>query len=72
MRWDSSELLPSGEPARVAKYRRLQSWYRANVLDAKAGTYRRHAALGSYLRRRRGGAANPRLNFLTDAALAHA
>ena len=71
MEWDSPDLFPTHEPARVATYRRLQSWYREQVLGAKAGTFRGHEALGSYLDVAEV-TANPRLNFLSDAALVHA
>lgn len=71
MHWDDPELFPQDEPARIATYRRLQSWYRAEVLGARPGAYGSYAALGSYLDRDEV-AADPRLNFLTDEASAHA
>ena len=69
--WDSADLYPSGESGRVARYRRLQSWYREHVLHARPGASGNYPALGSYLDADEV-AANPRLNFLSDAALTHA
>ncbi|MDP2774203.1 MAG: hypothetical protein Q8O61_11665 [Nocardioides sp.] len=71
MVWNSPELFPANEPARIARYRRLQSWYRDEVLHAKAGASGNYPALGSYLDKSEV-AVNPRLNFLSDEALAHA
>lgn len=71
MDWDSPQLFPVKEPGRIAHYRRLQSWYRQNVLHAKAGASGRYQALGSYLDEKEVDA-RPRLNFLSDEALAHA
>lgn len=69
--WHVDALFPENEPARVAKYRRLQSWYRERVLRARPGTFMTYEALGSYLHadevKHR-----PDLNFLTAAAFAHA
>jgi hypothetical protein len=36
-RWDHSSLFPESEPARIARYRRLQSWYREVQLGAEPG-----------------------------------
>ena len=69
--WHVDALFPENEPARVAKYRRLQSWYRERVLRARPGVFMNYEALGSYLHadevRDR-----PDLNFLNAAAFAHA
>lgn len=70
-RWDSPEIFPAGEPGRVARYRRHQSWYRENVLKVGAGPFARYRALGSYL----DPAAveiDPSVNFLTAEAEEHA
>ena len=69
--WDSAALHPRNEPRRVAYYRQLQSRYRERVLHAKPGASGRYRALGSYLDADEV-AANPGLNFLSEAALAHA
>lgn len=63
--------LPAKENARVARYRRLQSWFREVELDAPAGNYGKYRPLGSYLDA--GAVAqNSGLNFLHPEALAHA
>ena len=36
--WDDEALRVGGEPALVARYRRLQSWYRETHLAAAAGS----------------------------------
>jgi len=69
--WDSPALFPRKEPQRVAHYRRLQSWYRERVLHVRPGPYGRYLALGSYLHSQ-DVAASPGLNFLSEAAQAHA
>lgn len=38
-RWDDPRYQPTGEPSRIARYRRLQSWYREVQLGAEAGPY---------------------------------
>ena len=69
--WDDPGIFPANEPARIAKYRRHQSWYRECVLQAAPGPFMSYEALGSYLD---AGAveSNPSLNFLTAEAEAHA
>lgn len=69
--WDAPELFPVGESTRVAKYRRLQSRYRHEVLHVKPGQAGNYPALGSYLDADEV-AAQPLLNFLSQAALDHA
>ena len=69
--WDDQVLFPVNEPARMAKYRKLQSRYRQEVLHAKPGASGNYAALGSYLDADEV-AANPQLNFLSPVAHAHA
>ena len=71
MDWNSPDLFPAKEPPRVANYRRLQSWYRETVLEAKAGASGNYVELGSYLDEKEV-AVNPGLNFLSVEALAHA
>ncbi|NRQ50412.1 PGN_0703 family putative restriction endonuclease [Aeromicrobium stalagmiti] len=69
--WDAPGLLPPSEPKRVARYRRLQSWYREVQLGAPAGKFGSYDPLGSYL--------DPKavkqqrdLNFLHPSAYEHA
>lgn len=79
--WDDPLLRPSGESGRIARYRRLQSWYREVQLRVEPGPYptsRRNAAqtsdklgLGSMLRAE-DVAAQPDLNFIDPAAFEHA
>lgn len=68
--WDDPGLFPVSEPARMAKYRKLQSRYRHEVLRAKPGASGNYAALGSYLDAGEV-ATNPQLNFLSPVAFAH-
>lgn len=69
--WNVDALFPENEPARVAKYRRLQSWYRERVLRARPGAFMNYEALGSYLHADEI-KDRPDLNFLNGAAFAHA
>lgn len=69
--WDDPSLFPASEAARIAKYRRLQSWYRECVLQASPGKFMSHDALGSYLSKEAVNS-DPSLNFLTAEAEAHA
>lgn len=69
--WNAPELFPANESPRIAKYRKLQSKYRQEVLHAKPGRSGNYAALGNYLDVEEV-AANPQLNFLNSVALAHA
>ena len=69
--WDDPGLFPVNESARMAKYRKLQSRYRHEVLHAKPGASGNYAALESYLDADEV-AANPQLNFLNPVAFAHA
>lgn len=71
IQWDAPELFPVNEAPRVARYRRLQSRYRHEVLGVGPGAYKGYAALGSYLDAD-AVSANPTLNFLNEAAAAHA
>lgn len=69
--WEAPGMLPGAEPARVARYRRLQSWYRAVQLDAPAGKFMSYEALGSWLHE--GAVKKQRdLNFLHPSAFDHA
>lgn len=81
-RWDDPKYAPDGEPGRIARYRRLQSWYREVQLGAEPAPYpaRRvkgavqvtdKLGLGSLLRPE-DVAAQPDLNFLHPDAAAHA
>ncbi len=67
--WDSVELAVASDDARTARYRRLQSWYRENVLDVEPGHYRDRNGvdrpLGSLLPDDRVHE-RPGLNFLSD------
>ncbi|TDT14608.1 hypothetical protein BDK89_0163 [Ilumatobacter fluminis] len=67
--WDSVELTVASDDARTARYRRLQSWYRQNVLGVEAGRYRDRNGvvrpLGSLLPDDRVHE-RPGLNFLSD------
>lgn len=69
--WDDPSIFPANEPARIAKYRRHQSWYRECVLQVGPGKFMSYEHLGSYLD---AGlvVSNPSLNFLTAEAAAHA
>lgn len=69
--WDSPDLFPTSDAKRVARYRRLQSWYRAVQLGVEAGTSGNYPALGSYLHAD-AVAAQRDLNFLHPAAHEHA
>ncbi|MBE7324503.1 hypothetical protein IEQ44_07545 [Nocardioides sp. Y6] len=69
--WDSSDVRPVKEAARIARYRRHQSWYREHVLRARPGRFRTYPTLGSYLHEE-DVARDPSLNFLTAEAEAHA
>lgn len=69
--WYVDALFPENEPTRVAKYRRLQSWYRERVLGARPGAFMKYEALGSYLHAEEV-KHRPDLNFLNAAAFAHA
>lgn len=71
-RWDAPDLRVSSDRSRIAKYRRLQSWYREMQLGipgAGVGANRQSAAsmlpAGAL-------AAEPDLNFLTPPAYQHA
>lgn len=69
--WDAPGMLPASDSKRTAKYRRLQSWYRAVQLGAPAGRFMRHERLGSWLHE--DAVAEQRdLNFLHPAAYEHA
>lgn len=81
-RWDDPRYMPTGEPARIARYRRLQSWYREVQLGAEPGPYPPRAVsgvvqptdklgLGSMLRAE-DVAVQPDLNFIDPAAHEHA
>lgn len=81
-RWDDPRYMPSGEPARIARYRRLQSWYREVQLGVEPGPYPARTVdgvvqpsdklgLGSLLRAE-DVAIQPDLNFLDPTAHAHA
>ena len=64
-------MLPASDSRRTARYRRLQSWYRAVQLGAPAGEFMRYEQLGSWLHR--DAVARQRdLNFLHPAAHEHA
>ena len=80
--WDDPRFKPSGEASRIARYRRLQSWYREVQLGAAAGPYPTRKVdgveqpsdklgLGSLLRAE-DVAAQPDLNFIDPAAFQHA
>lgn len=69
--WDDPAIFPANETARIAKYRRHQSWYRECVLQAAPGKFMTYDPLGSYLHEE-AASANPSLNFLTAEAEAHA
>lgn len=78
--WDDPRIRPSGEPQRIARYRRLQSWYREVQLKAEPGPYpkgkdgapsRRKLGLGSMLRNE-DVAVQGDLNFIDPAAFEHA
>lgn len=71
--WDDEALRPN-EPRRIARYRRLQSWYREVQLGAGPGDWPGKAIpspLGSMLKAA-DVAAQPDLNFLHAGAYAHA
>ncbi|WP_426571321.1 PGN_0703 family putative restriction endonuclease [Aquihabitans sp. McL0605] len=70
----SLSLLPASEPSRIARYRRLQSWYREVQLGARPGQWPGRPAgtlLGSMLSADDVGV-QPDLNFLHPAAFEHA
>lgn len=69
--WDSPDVPPGKEPARIARYRSHQSWYREHVLRARPGQFRTYPTLGSYLHEE-DVVRDPSLNFLTAEAEAHA
>ena len=69
--WDEPSIYPANESARIAKYRRHQSWYRECVLQAAPGKFMNYDPLGSYLSKD-SVESNPSLNFLTAEAEAHA
>ena len=69
--WDDPSLFPANETGRTAKYRRHQSWYRENVLQAAPGPFMSYTTLGSYLAKSAVDA-DPSLNFLTAEAETHA
>lgn len=64
-------MLPRSESPRVARYRRLQSWYREVQLGAPAGDFRQYRPLDSYLAPE-AVLEQPDLNFLHPAAFEHA
>ena len=69
--WDVPGMLPASDSRRTAKFRRLQSWYRAVQLGAPAGKFMKHQQLGSWLHA--DAVAEQRdLNFLHPAAYEHA
>lgn len=81
-RWDDPRFRPTGEPARIARYRRLQSWYREVQLGVAPGPYPARIVdgvarpsgklgLGSSLRAE-DVLAQPDLNFIDPAAHEHA
>lgn len=47
--WNEPGMLPTSDSQRTARYRRLQSWYRAVQLGAPAGKFMTHDQLGSWL-----------------------
>lgn len=67
--WDDPSFNVASDPARRAKYRRLQSWYRQNVLGVEAGEDSTGRRLGSMLPAA-AVQADPTLNFLRDERLA--
>lgn len=69
--WNDPSIFPVNEPARIAKYRRHQSWYRECVLQVGAGKFMSYDHLGSYLDKSLV-ESDPSLNFLTAEAEAHA
>ena len=69
--WELPGMLPVSEPRRVAKHRRLQSWFREVQLGADAGSYASYAKLGSWLDPKQV-AAQRDLNFLHPGAHEHA
>lgn len=69
--WHVDALFPANEPARVARYRRLQSWYRERILRARPGRFMTYEALGNYLHADEV-QLRPDLNFLNAEAFAHA
>lgn len=69
LQWDDPAFKVASDPARRAQYRRLQSWYRQNVLGVEAGEDSTGRRVGSMLP----AAAvkgEPSLNFLRDERLA--
>lgn len=66
--WDDPTFRIRSDPARRAAYRRLQSWYRSEVLSVEPGLDRSGRAVSSLLPQ---GAvdADPTLNFLGDPRL---
>lgn len=72
--WDDESLRPDDEPSRIARYRRLQSWYREVQLGARPGEWPGKATgdpLGSMLSPA-DVATQKDLNFLHPDAYAHA
>lgn len=67
--WDDPSFNVASDPARRAKYRRLQSWYRQNVLGVEAGEDSTGRRVGSMLPAS-AVKADPSLNFLRDERLA--
>lgn len=68
MNWDDPAFKVASDPPRRAQYRRLQCWYRAEVLGLEAGTDGKGRTVGSMLPRA-AVQANPSLNFLGDDRL---
>ena len=69
LQWDDPAFKVSSDPARRALYRRLQSWYRQNVLGVEAGEDSTGRQIGSMLPVA-AVKADPSLNFLRDERLA--
>ncbi len=67
--WDDPMFLVRSDPARRARYRRLQSWYRQTVLGLNAGLDSGGRPIGSLLPSE-AVEADPSLNFLRDERLA--
>jgi len=67
--WDDPSFTIASDPARRARYRRLQSWYRQTVLGLNAGVDGSGRQIGSLLPLE-AVEADPSLNFLRDERLA--
>jgi len=67
--WDDPMFLVRSDPARRARYRRLQSWYRQAVLGVNAGLDSGGRPIGSLLPSE-AVQSDPSLNFLRDERLA--